>query len=79
MWGVRFPDLPGCVAQAETAEKALAQASAALREVMTYKRGQGVEIPKASGLAKILDSGEVGPWRGNGPYRACAEKRPSRG
>ena len=33
LWGAYFPDLPGCVAAAETADLALPNAAAALREV----------------------------------------------
>jgi predicted RNase H-like HicB family nuclease len=61
MWGVRFPDVPGCVAQAETPEEAISQATAALRNAMAYSRDGGIEFPKPSGIAEILASGEVRP------------------
>jgi predicted RNase H-like HicB family nuclease len=61
VWGVRFPDAPGCVGAGATPEDAIADATAALRDVMAYKRGVGAELPKASSLAEILVSGEVAP------------------
>lgn len=60
VWGVRFPDAPGCVGAGATPEEAIADATMALRDVMAYKRGEGFELPKISTLAEVLASGEVG-------------------
>ena len=60
-WGVRLPDVDGCVGAGESPEEAIASATEALREVMNYKRGGGFALPKARTLAEVLASGEVGP------------------
>jgi hypothetical protein len=60
-WGVRFPDVDGCVGVGATPEEAIVSATEALREVMSYKRGGGFKINKARTLTQILASGEVAP------------------
>ena len=60
VWGVRFPDIPGCVGAGPTPEEAVADATAALRDVMDYKRNGGFDLPAASGLSAVLSSGDVG-------------------
>jgi predicted RNase H-like HicB family nuclease len=59
-WGVRFPDIDGCVGAGATAEEAVANAAEALRDVMSYRRRSSFPSPKARTLAEILASGEVG-------------------
>lgn len=61
VWGVRFPDIDGCVGGGRTPDEAVADAAQALREVTGYKRGLGATLPKPRTLAEILHSGEVGP------------------
>ena len=58
-WGVRFPDIDGCVGAGATPEAAVADAARALRDVMGYKRGGGFGLPRARTLDAILASGEV--------------------
>ncbi len=60
-WGVRFPDVDGCVGVGATPEEAIASATEALREVMRYKQGGGFKINKARTLTQILASGEIAP------------------
>ncbi|PWB82276.1 MAG: DNA-binding protein [Methylocystaceae bacterium] len=60
-WGVRFPDVPGCVGAGATPEEAIADATTALRDVMAYKLGGGFDLPRLSTLAEVLASGDVGP------------------
>lgn len=60
-WGVRFPDIQGCVGAGESPEAAIENAVLALREVGAYRRGGGFELPRATPLADILASGEVAP------------------
>jgi predicted RNase H-like HicB family nuclease len=60
VWGVRFPDVPGCVGAGASPEDAIADAITALRDVMAYKRGEGFELPKASAISEVLASGELG-------------------
>ena len=59
IWGVRFPDVDGCVSAGATPEAAIADATVSLRDVLTYKSAQGFAIPKASSLAEVLASAEV--------------------
>jgi len=61
VWGVRIPDIPGCVGGGATPEAALADATEALRDVVAHKRDGGYPIPRPSTLARILASGEIGP------------------
>ena len=56
IWGVRVPDVPGCVGGGATPEAAISDAVIALRDVMAHKRGGGFKIPPASGLSEILAS-----------------------
>jgi len=59
-WRVRFPDVPGCVRGAPTAEEAVIAATRALSDVMEFRRSGGVAIPLKSSLSAVLASGEVG-------------------
>jgi predicted RNase H-like HicB family nuclease len=59
VWGVRFPDLDGCVGGGETPEAAIADATAALRDVAAHRRDAKRPLPKPSTVAEILASGEV--------------------
>jgi predicted RNase H-like HicB family nuclease len=58
-WGVRIFDVPGCVGAGATPEAAIADATAALRDVMAYKKSSNAGLPRASALADVLASGEV--------------------
>lgn len=58
-WGIRFPDLPGCVGGGSSPEEAIAEATTALRDVIAYKTSGGFNVPAPSSLAEILASGEV--------------------
>ena len=59
IWGVRIPDMPGCVGGGTTPEAAIAEAVAALRDVVAHKRSGGFAVPAASGMAQILASHEI--------------------
>ncbi len=61
VWGVRFPDVPGCVGAGESPDEALEAAAAALRDVMAHKRAGRFELPKASTVSEVLAAGEIGP------------------
>jgi predicted RNase H-like HicB family nuclease len=60
VWGVRIPDIPGCVGGGATAEAAIADAAEALRDVAVHKQEGGFAPPRPSTLAEILASGEIG-------------------
>jgi len=59
VWGVRIPDIPGCVGGGASAEAAIADVAAALRDVVAHKRDGGFAIPAPSALAEIAASGEI--------------------
>jgi predicted RNase H-like HicB family nuclease len=59
VWGVRIPDLPGCVGGGATPEAAIADAIQALRDVAEYKRKGGFPVPVPRDLSAVLASGEV--------------------
>ncbi len=60
VWGVRIPDIPGCVGGGATAEEAIADAAGALRDVLAHKREGGFGAPRPSTLSAIVASGEIG-------------------
>jgi predicted RNase H-like HicB family nuclease len=53
-WGVRIPDIDGCVGGGATPEAAIADVTQALRDVLAYKQSSGNPFPKASPIAAIL-------------------------
>lgn len=58
--GVYFPDLPGCVSAADTAEKAIENAKQALSLHLYGMEEGGEDIPEPSEIMKIeLDKGEI--------------------
>jgi len=60
VWGVRIPDLPGCVGGGATPAAAIADAAEALRDVVYHKRQGGFAWPPPSTLSEILDAGKIG-------------------
>ena len=60
IWGVRIPDIPGCVGGGATPEAAIADAAEALRDVLAHKREGGFPAPPPSTLSEIVASGEIG-------------------
>ncbi len=61
VWGVRFPDVPGCVGAGDSPERAMADATIALRDVIAFKRQKGFKLPKAKSISEVLASAEIGP------------------
>jgi predicted RNase H-like HicB family nuclease len=61
VWGVRYPDVPGCVGAGTSPEEAIADATVALGEVMDFKRRERCDLPPASCVTEVLASGEIGP------------------
>ena len=59
LWGVYFPDLPGCVAAAEDVDTALANAAAALQEIMQDMTSEGKALPEARSIEELRADGEV--------------------
>ena len=59
LWGVYFPDLPGCVAAAETADIAVDNAASALREVAEDLAGEGRSLPQPLTLEDLHRDDEV--------------------
>jgi predicted RNase H-like HicB family nuclease len=59
LWGVYFPDLPGCVAAAETADIAVDNAASALREVAEDLAGEGRSLPQPRTLEELHRDDEV--------------------
>jgi predicted RNase H-like HicB family nuclease len=60
VWGVRIPDIPGCVGSGRTPEAAIADAAEALRDVLAHKREGGFPAQQPSSLSEIVASGEIG-------------------
>jgi predicted RNase H-like HicB family nuclease len=59
VWGVRIPDLPGCVAGGKTPEEAIKSAISALIEWAESVMAHGHAIPAPRSAAEILRSGEI--------------------
>jgi predicted RNase H-like HicB family nuclease len=59
IWGVRFPDIDGCVGGGVTPDAAIADATLALRDVLAHKRSAGFDLPKPRSLADLLAAGEI--------------------
>jgi predicted RNase H-like HicB family nuclease len=59
LWSVFFPDLPGCVAAADNADNALANAAAALREVTEDMVSEGRPLPEARSIEELRVDAEV--------------------
>jgi len=60
VWGVRIPDIPGCVGGGKTPEAAIADAAEALRDVLAHKREGRFPAQQPSSLSEIVASGEIG-------------------
>ena len=58
-YGVSFPDLPGCVAMAETIDDAMLRAAEALREFDADVTAAGASMPPATAAERVRDDPEV--------------------
>jgi predicted RNase H-like HicB family nuclease len=56
VWGVRIPDIDGCVGGGTTPEEAIADATQALRDVLAHKQSSGTPFPQASTIDSILQN-----------------------
>ena len=61
LWGVWFPDVPGCITAGETADEATINAVSALREHL-----EGIEPPSASGAEALMADPDVVEARARG-------------
>lgn len=59
LWGMWFPDLPGCVSAGETADAVLAQAGDALEQWIECAKDEGQAIPPARSLGELRRLEEV--------------------
>jgi predicted RNase H-like HicB family nuclease len=59
VWGCRIYDIDGCVGGGATPEAAIADAAAALRDVIAHKKSGGHPVPAPSAVEQVLASGEV--------------------
>ncbi|MGH7753857.1 MAG: type II toxin-antitoxin system HicB family antitoxin, partial [Gemmatimonadales bacterium] len=53
VWGVRFPDFPGCHGGGPTPDSAIADATSALREFAALMVADGEAVPRARTLEEI--------------------------
>ena len=58
LWGVWFPDLPGCIAAAETADATIAQAGEALGQWIALAHEDGEVVPAPRGLETLREDPE---------------------
>ncbi len=58
VYGIMFPDFPGCVSAADTFEGVIANGTEALALHVDLMREEGVAVPPASDLAEIKTTGE---------------------
>ena len=59
LWGVYFPDLPGCVSAADTAETAIENAEIALNEIAQDMSAGGLPLPAARSIEALQADAEV--------------------
>jgi predicted RNase H-like HicB family nuclease len=59
LWGIWFPDLPGCVTAAESEEATLDQAAEALQLWIDDALMSGEELPKARSLVELRQDDDV--------------------
>jgi len=59
LWGVYFPDLPGCVSAADTAETAVENAELALAEIAEDMIAAGAALPSARSIEALQSDPEV--------------------
>ena len=70
IYGVSFPDAPGCVAMAETQDEAINDASDALSEWVADELSDGRDAPIASGVEALLRLDEIRTALGRGAILA---------
>lgn len=56
-WGAHVPDLPGCVAAAETREEALAMIREAIELHIDGLRAEGLPVPEPRSEGEIVEMG----------------------
>ena len=54
IWGVRIPDLPGCLGGGSNPSEALADAISAAREWAEHRAGKGIALPSPTPLDILL-------------------------
>ena len=64
MFGVRFPDAPGCVSMGETEDAAIDNATEALAEWAGDVLAEGRDLPRASSLGELQRIGAYVPGDG---------------
>lgn len=75
LWGVYFPDLPGCVSAAETAEAAIENTEAALKEVAEDLSAEGLALPTARSIEELRADAEVWAALTSGAARVAVPLR----
>lgn len=58
LWGVWFPDLPGCIAAAETADETIAQAGEALAQWIALAHEDGATVPGPRSLEALRENAD---------------------
>ena len=64
VYGVTFPDAPGCTAMGETEEEAIDNATEALGEWVADELADGRDVPRARSYVELLKAGEFGLGKG---------------
>ena len=59
LYGVSFPDAPGCVAQARSQDEAINEAADALSEWMADELADGRELPRPRRIEELVADPEV--------------------
>ena len=59
VWGVRIPDIDGCVGGGATPEAAISDVTQALRHVLTHRQSSRMPFPEASPVAAILQRNDT--------------------
>jgi len=59
LWGVRIPDIDGCVGAGKTPEEAIAEITEALRAVAQHRKGADVALPSPRSIDQVISAGEI--------------------
>jgi predicted RNase H-like HicB family nuclease len=64
VWGIRFPDLPGCYGGGGSADAAMTDAISALQEYAEHLTSVGGVLPAPRSVMEIITSKEMDPTLG---------------
>ena len=68
VYGVSFPDFPGCISGGDTLDEAVVNASEALQGHVQMMEADGEEVPVARSMEEIMRNPDLADRTGNGDF-----------